>query len=337
MAWLHAVVLGLTVFSLVPTLPGQARGTVKSDSLKVYRQMSLRGDVVTTLERGASVQIDELITGEGGTWCGISRIDRRASLGYVICDQLERERPKPEPAPSRAAVKSAPAVQSPAVTRAALTPAQMAWGLAASALLTEAGLGRHNTLALWNRTPEHIYRLQQMLHEQWGIQDRASLLVVLSSLDQGGHRQTFTEVGQRVAGLSEEEFREALATARGDQDETHWMRMARKYYPRLGGKSLVGWDYARYISICRWGYFLNYLSEEEAWHGIMHAARIIQSTFSSWRELGENYLIGREFWSYEQTQKDGRIMRQVCDTLLRDARSPWNRVSWNVDLGREEE
>jgi Protein of unknown function (DUF1266) len=44
-----------------------------------------------------------------------------------------------------------------------------------------------------------------------------------------------------------------------------------------------------------------YLAEDEAWEKIMPAAAKLHATFSSWKELGENYLIGREFWSYEQT------------------------------------
>jgi len=65
----------------------------------------------------------------------------------------------------------------------------------------------------------------------------------------------------------------------------------------------------------------------------MHAAGIIQSTFSSWREVGENYLIGREFWSYSQTQQDGRFMREVCERLLANPRSPWNQIPWGLNLG----
>jgi hypothetical protein len=151
-------------------------------------------------------------------------------------------------------------------------------------------------------------------------------------LDQGGLRQSFAAIGQRVSELGEEEFQGVLASVR-DKDAAHGVTMARRYYRRLGAKSLVGWDYARYISLCRWGYSVGYLSEQEAWQGIMHAAGIIQSTFSSWREVGENYLIGREFWSYSQTQQDGRFMREVCERLLANPRSPWNQIPWGLNLG----
>jgi len=64
----------------------------------------------------------------------------------------------------------------------------------------------------------------------------------------------------------------------------------------------------------------------------MYAARILQRAFSSWRELGENYLIGREFWSLTQTKQDGDQVRAAYDRLLNDPNSPWNRISWTLSL-----
>lgn len=316
-----------------PAFGQGARGTVLPDSLKVYLHMSAESDVVATLQHGATVQIESSITGEGGTWCGISRIEPKARLGYVICNQLQREAPPPKPNPAPAAPEPASAAQASAAAPAPLTGTQKAWALAASALLTESNMGHHNTLAESDLTPGQIRAEKQSLSQQWGIEDRTSLLLALSALDQAGHRSAFATIGQRVSGLSEQDLQAVLASVRGDKDATHGVTVARKYYQRLGDKSLVGWDYSRYISLCRWGYSLGYLSAEEAWQGIMHAARIIRNTFSSWRELGENYLIGREFWSYEQTQQDGKFMREVCDRLLSDAHSPWNRIPWAIDLG----
>jgi hypothetical protein len=74
------------------------------------------------------------------------------------------------------------------------------------------------------------------------------------------------------------------------------------------------------------------LSEGEAWEQIMKAARIIQGTFGSWKEFGENYLIGREYWSLSQTQKDGQVMRAAYTRLLANASSPWKRIPWALDL-----
>ena len=72
----------LSLLLITSTAVGQgAHGTVRGESLKVYQQMSLGSNVATTLQQGATVQIDMSITGEGGTWCGISQIEPRARLG----------------------------------------------------------------------------------------------------------------------------------------------------------------------------------------------------------------------------------------------------------------
>ena len=59
---------------------------------------------------------------------------------------------------------------------------------------------------------------------------------------------------------------------------------------------------------------------------------IIQSTFSSWQDLGENYLIGREFWSYAKTLENGNLMWAAYDRLLANPESPWNRIPWDLNL-----
>ena len=109
--------------------------------------------------------------------------------------------------------------------------------------------------------------------------------------------------------------------------------MVLEYAPKLGGKSLIGWDYARFISLCRWGYACGFLTEEEAWDYIMPVADMLQKTFSSWADLGENYVIGREFWSYEQTQVSGAAIREAYESLLSSPTSPWQQNAWDMDLG----
>jgi len=211
-------------------------------------------------------------------------------------------------------------------------PAQKAWGLAASALLTEGNRERHDLLGGGVRTEQRIKILSQRLNQWWDVSDRASLLQVLAWIDEGGHRRDFALVGERVAPLDAQQFEAALSRAALDENRTHSLVIARDYYQKLGEKSLVGWDYARYISMCRWGYLVGYLTEPEAWERIMRAARIIQSTFVSWEELGQNYLIGREFWSYEQTRTTGAYYRAAYRRLLENPNSPWNRIPWNLDL-----
>jgi hypothetical protein len=79
---------------------------------------------------------------------------------------------------------------------------------------------------------------------------------------------------------------------------------------------------------------VGYFTEEEAWEKIMPAARMLRQHFSSWKELGENYLIGREYWSYRVTKANGTQYKNIVHKLLQDPASPWNLCPWNIDLQR---
>jgi hypothetical protein len=100
----------------------------------------------------------------------------------------------------------------------------------------------------------------------------------------------------------------------------------------LGDKSLWGWDYSRDICLCRWGYMAGYITEEEAWKRIMAVARILQSKFASWEDLGRNYLIGRQFWSYKHTEEGEYLYEDAFMRLFDMPSSPWNKYPWDLPL-----
>ena len=100
--------------------------------------------------------------------------------------------------------------------------------------------------------------------------------------------------------MTDAEFR--AFSARNPADTARLMKLCREHYRKRGRNSLVGWDYCRYIMLCRCGYQVGFLSEDEAWGRILPMARAIQAAFPSWSELGEDYLVGREFWSIAETK-----------------------------------
>jgi len=61
-------------------------------------------------------------------------------------------------------------------------------------------------------------------------------------------------------------------------------------------------------------------------------ARRLQWTFNSWKDLGENYLIGREFWSQAESERNGLLYRQVYQRLLDDPASPCHQCAWDLNL-----
>jgi ankyrin repeat protein len=299
-------------------------GTVKSAPLTVYAEMSKDSDVVTTLAPGESVQITFSVTSADGVWCEVAKADSSEKLGFVLCNGLDRQNDSSAAPAGSGAALSAPVYQSS--INATPSRAQKNWAIAATAMLAIINHEGVDTLS----SGGSVIGVRSLLQNSWDISNRDQLLNTLGWIDQGGHRQLFSALGARTVNLSPDELRAAVSQL--SSEDANSVMVAHRYYEKYTAQSLAGWDYARYISLCRWGVAAGYITEEEAWPRVMHAAQIIQQTFTSWSELGENYLIGREFWSLSQTKIDGQAMRAIYERLLRDPGSPWNRIPWDLPL-----
>jgi hypothetical protein len=213
-----------------------------------------------------------------------------------------------------------------------ITPAQ-GWALATTAILTEYNGHRHDLLGLIEPTADNIQQTKTLLRDWWNINSRKELFDSLNWLGpQGGHRKGFELLGNYVFSLNEAAYDVLIKSVILDKEKTNQIETVKVYYSELGPKGIMGWDCIRYINLCRLGYRAEYLTKEEAWELIMPAAKGLQENFKSWKELGENYLIGREFWSYEQTNESGQRYEAIYQRLLTDPKSPWNTYSWDTSL-----
>jgi hypothetical protein len=212
------------------------------------------------------------------------------------------------------------------------------WALGCAAMLTERNHSRHDVLATNDLTPQSVQSNKKLLADWWGVHNRAEFLDALVWLDeQGGHRKSFEKTGQEVSDMSHSEFKSALAACGTDMEKKQKLTIAKQYYTVLGDKGLKGWDYTRYVALCRWGYTSGYITEDEAWAKIMPVARKLQKTFDSWEDLGQNYLIGRQFWSYQQTQSSGFLFTDAYNRLMQNKDSPWNMYPWDMDLSSQQD
>jgi len=286
--------------------------------------MSADSDVVATLAPGKSVRITFSVTNAGGAWCKVADVDSAEKLGYVRCNGLDRQNVPSTVAAGPGAALSAPVYQGS--NNGTPSRAQQRWAIAASAILSTFNHERLDTLS----SNESTLGARNMLQNSWGIGSRDDFLQTLQWIDQGGHRQVFSELGARAADLSPDDLSKAVS--RLNAEDANSVMVAHRYYKQFGAQSIAAWDYARYINLCRWGVAAGYISEEEAWPRAMHAAQILQQTFASWREFGENYLVGREFWSLSRTRDNGQQMRAIYLQLVNDRGSPWNRIPWNLPL-----
>ena len=228
------------------------------------------------------------------------------------------------------AYSAPPETQEPQGLIAPCTPE--AWALATTAVLTEHNHDRHDLLGNAERTADNIAKVHQRLKFWWGVTNREELLRALQQLELGGHRRSFAQMGAFLSSATPEQQALFTAAIAHSDQLTYRVAVVRKHYATLGKKSLLGWDYSRYIMLCRWGYLLGYLSEQEAWDKIWPAALLLQRTFASWSDLGINYLIGRAFWSVQETRKSGKAYYASYVHLFQEPTSPWRQCPWTLPL-----
>ena len=218
-------------------------------------------------------------------------------------------------------------------TKTATPPSneQITWALATCAIVNEAGNRRHDILGGMKRTPANIKLAKNSLSSWWDIHNRQEFLTNLRWIEGGGHRRDFDFLARLLEDDPDKVTAIRLKFA-GNPDAENQIALASQYKDEVGQKSIVGWDFSRYIALCGWAYLAGYITENEAWQYIMPAARLLQKTFTSWEDLGRNYIIGREFWSVKQTRASGKEYRRCYEKLLKSSSSPWTKNPWKLDL-----
>lgn len=212
------------------------------------------------------------------------------------------------------------------------TAAQKKWALATCGILTENNRGNHALLGSYVANQHYKEVEQKLLREWWDVHNRDDLLGTFTWIENGGHRRGFDELAKVLAKATPDQLKNIQEQIAGDNQRSNSVAIVLKYKDELGAKSLAGWDYSRYVALCGWGYLCGYLSEDEAWQRIMPVARMLQKKFSSWDELGRNYIIGREFWSWKHTQDFGGTTLQSYKRLTTEPDSPWVTLRWDLDL-----
>ncbi len=211
----------------------------------------------------------------------------------------------------------------------ALSQAQR-WALACPALLSENNQERHDLLFCYDPSPQSTAHTRKLLAEWWDIKSHDDVLKKLDWLAGGGQRVEFdriVKVQNAPKGVVRDTYVNVLKKQYGEAEFNRKWNYVQKYKEQLGAKSLIAWDLCRIVSISRWAVLCDYLSEDEAWSRIMPAAKKLQRTFSSWDDLGTNYMIGRNFWRADVSSYDS-----IKQKLLTDSSSPWKRIPWNTPL-----
>lgn len=190
-----------------------------------------------------------------------------------------------------------------------LTPAQ-SWALATTAVRVLAN-GRSCDL-LGFGPPELKDVSRATLKTWWSISNKKETLKTLEWLSAEGHR--------------------------GGYDRERWEASLLNPLKKLSGQaprtypegSYVGWDFCRYNFVVSTAYRAGYLTEPEAWEHLLKGARVLQTEFKSWSEMGESYLRGHKQWGGNPDSE----LQAVFDLLKNstDSNNPWIKNPWNLEL-----
>jgi len=207
------------------------------------------------------------------------------------------------------------------------------WALATDAIHSSSRNAGLERLRWGPATKANIEYVKKDLAEgPWGITNREDVLRSFKFTQTEGYTKTFLEMGAYLEKTSEDERRAFIAGYKDDPDVMNQIEIVTNHYHLLKGKGLLAWDLARCIALCRRAYTAGYLNREEAWAMIMPVARRMQSVFDSWEDMGNNYLLGRRFWSKTAADKGNPILEKQFKKLLEDQNSVWHTVPWKLDL-----
>jgi len=223
---------------------------------------------------------------------------------------------------------------------AELTEAQL-WAISLPGIMTEANSSYRSSLnaSAMNESQRNVWL--NVLSRDWGITTREELLETLNDLERGGHPDALKEIKGIINEVLNVQTDASAVQAVINSylwDETKWNRFRYVFtnWDKYQNVTLWGWNLARGVSLCRWGYQAGFMEEGEAWKRIFHIAETVQPLYASWEEFGWDYFMGRLFWAASFGEGE-RYLRETEPIYNRLMNSYWGRLKWDIDLEAEEE
>jgi hypothetical protein len=170
-------------------------------------------------------------------------------------------------------------------------------------------LSRDSRTGLADPRPVAVVRLQ--LQRDWSVSNREEALSIIGWLREEGHR------AELAAALEAD----SAQGARGPYVARNRAALAKH--------GILAWDLCRLISVVRAAHTLGLLAEEEAWGAVLGAGNRLREEYASWKELGDDFLLGLGFWDPDALQSGGPYPAMVR-WLQKDPRSPWQRVPFGA-------
>jgi hypothetical protein len=109
-----------------------------------------------------------------------------------------------------------------------------------------------------------------------------------------------------------------------DKDEKRFLE---KHAQEHGGRGLLAYDACSIPLVAGMSYLAGFLEEAAAWEACMTSARRTQQAFTSWEQLGREYLLG---WKCLEGEQDA-AMHHVFRALVLEKQGPWS-IPWRTPL-----
>ena len=139
--------------------------------------------------------------------------------------------------------------------------------------------------------------VRSILQNYWGVESRDELIDTLQYLISRGHSMDYTRNLEVIAGSGSAED---LHTEDMDEEDIAVsdarFAFTQAYAGHVGPEMLRGWDLGRAANVTRWGYFVGFISEEEARGILDQIADGCMEFFDSWRSYAQSYIFGSMYW-----------------------------------------
>jgi hypothetical protein len=223
------------------------------------------------------------------------------------------------------------------LTAAELTQEQL-WAIALTGIMTEVNKNSHHTLNFSELNERNKNSWLETLRRDWGINNREELLQTLAKMEHNGHASALKSTQQIIRETMTEEngsfnIIDVYKKYQLNSKQYNYLKFTIMNWNIFNNRSILAWDLGRNIALCRWGYDVGFLTEEEAWDKIMYYAKMIQPLYKSWEEYGYDYYMGRVFWSSGFGDDMAYLLRthQIYQKLIGGS-GHWHNREWNIDL-----
>lgn len=167
--------------------------------------------------------------------------------------------------------------------------------------------------------------------EDWNVGSRDNLIDVLTHLIQNGNT---TDYATNLRVIEEGGSTQNLLSDDMKRDEIIMSNsrflFTEMYRDRFDKEMLRGWDLGRAANVTRWGYYMDYITEDEAWEFLDRIADECMKTFDSWTSFAQSYIFGSMFWNCpwgpEDCHEKARFLMLSIEHLLTEGE--WRDFPW---------